>query len=48
MDRWRNFFLSVAIMGLPMVLILIEPDLGTSLVFIAIFFAMLNGRVASL
>lgn len=41
MDRWRNFFLSVAIMGLPMVLILIEPDLGTSLVFIAIFFAML-------
>jgi rod shape determining protein RodA len=32
-----------ALVGLPMVLILIQPDLGTSLVFIAIFLGMLFG-----
>ncbi len=41
MHRWSNFFLSALIMGLPAFLILIEPDLGTSLVFIAIFLSML-------
>lgn len=41
MGDWKNIFAAFAFMGLPMLLIFAEPDLGTSLVFVAILFAML-------
>ncbi|MCI8336053.1 MAG: rod shape-determining protein RodA [Peptococcaceae bacterium] len=41
MGEWKNILAAFAFMGLPMLLIFAEPDLGTSLVFVAILFAML-------
>ncbi len=41
MNLLRNLGQAVAYMALPFILVLIEPDLGTSLVFIVIFLAML-------
>lgn len=40
-NRLRNLLLSVIFMAFPALLILIEPDLGTAMVFIAIFFVMM-------
>jgi len=37
----RHLFMSAVIIGMPMFLIMIEPDLGTALIFVPIFFMML-------
>jgi rod shape determining protein RodA len=41
LKRFRDLFPCFAYIGIPMLLILKQPDLGTSLVFIAIMFGML-------
>lgn len=41
MDRFINFILSGLIVFVPFALVFIEPDLGTSVVFIVIWFTML-------
>lgn len=38
---WKTFFLCFLVVGIPMGLVLIEPDLGTSMVFFAILLAMM-------
>jgi rod shape determining protein RodA len=38
---WKTFFLCFLVVGIPMGLVMIEPDLGTSLVFGAILLAMM-------
>lgn len=42
MARWYNFLLSLGIVALPALLIYKEPDLGTALVFVAIWAAMMG------
>ncbi len=42
MARWYNFLLSLAIVAVPALLIYEQPDLGTALVFIAIWAAMVS------
>ncbi|MEW6685995.1 MAG: rod shape-determining protein RodA [Candidatus Edwardsbacteria bacterium] len=44
----REFFTPILLMGLPFALVLIEPDLGTSLGFPFIFFVLLYWRGASI
>ncbi len=41
MHLWSTFFLSLLFLGLPLVLIILEPDLGTGLVFIALWIGMM-------
>lgn len=41
MDRFSNFLISLAIVGLPMGLVFIQPDLGTTGVFAAIWLGMI-------
>lgn len=41
MDRLSNFLLSIAIVGVPMGLVFIQPDLGTTGVFAAIWLGMI-------
>lgn len=41
MDRFVNFLLSIAIVGVPMLLVFTQPDLGTTGVFAAIWLAMM-------
>jgi rod shape determining protein RodA len=41
MDRFSNFLISIAIVGLPMGLVFIQPDLGTTGVFAAIWLGMI-------
>jgi rod shape determining protein RodA len=41
MDRFVNFLLSIAIVGVPMALVFTQPDLGTTGVFAAIWLAMM-------
>ncbi|MGI5824396.1 MAG: rod shape-determining protein RodA [Bacillota bacterium] len=38
---WKTFFMCFLVVGIPMGLVFIEPDLGTSLVFFAILLAMM-------
>jgi rod shape determining protein RodA len=40
MDRFVNYLLSIALVALPMGLVFLQPDLGTTGVFVAIWFAM--------
>jgi rod shape determining protein RodA len=40
LNNWQIFFRGVAIVLFPLVLVLLEPDLGTSLIFIMILFVM--------
>ncbi len=42
MTRWYNFLISLAIVMVPALLIYKQPDLGTALVFIAIWIAMMG------
>ncbi len=42
MARWYNFLISLAIVMVPALLIYKEPDLGTALIFIAIWVAMMG------
>lgn len=42
MARWYNFLISLAIVMLPTLLIYKQPDLGTALVFLAIWVAMMG------
>lgn len=42
MDRFVNFAISIAIVGVPMALVFTQPDLGTSGVFAAVWFAMVS------
>lgn len=41
MERFSNFLISIAIVGLPMGLVFIQPDLGTTGVFAAIWLGMI-------
>ncbi len=41
LSRWRDLFVCYAFMGFPALLILVQPDLGTALVLVAITFGML-------
>lgn len=41
LSSWHDLIIPLAHVGLPMVVIFLQPDLGTSLVFIAIFLAIL-------
>lgn len=41
MDKLVNYLLSIALVALPMGLVFMQPDLGTTGVFVAIWFAML-------
>ncbi|CAN5819759.1 FtsW/RodA/SpoVE family cell cycle protein [soil metagenome] len=41
MDKFHNFLLSLAIVGVPTALVYLQPDLGTSAVFGAIWLAMM-------
>ena len=38
---WKTFFMCLVVVGIPMLLVLVEPDLGTSLVFGCILLAMM-------
>lgn len=42
MARWYNFLLSLGIVAVPALLIYKQPDLGTALVFVAIWVAMMG------
>lgn len=41
LDKFRDLLPTFLFFGVPMILILLQPDLGTTLVFIAIYFGML-------
>ena len=41
LQSWETFFGALALVGLPTLLILNEPDLGTAMVFVALFFVLL-------
>jgi rod shape determining protein RodA len=41
MDRIQNFLLSIAIVAVPLLLVFQQPDLGTSVVFGVVWFAMM-------
>lgn len=48
LDKLRNILLSFLFFAPPLILIILQPDLGTSLVFIAIMFGMLLAGGANL
>ncbi len=39
--NWKDIFKAGVVVGFPALLVLVQPDLGTALVFVAIFFGML-------
>ncbi|MBI1885826.1 MAG: rod shape-determining protein RodA [Chloroflexi bacterium] len=41
MGKVKNFFLTLAIVGLPMTLVMAEPDMGTAIIFGAIWLGMM-------
>jgi rod shape determining protein RodA len=41
LDRPRDFIIPLALLSLPFLLVLIQPDLGTALLLVPIFFAMM-------
>lgn len=41
LERWRDFFKLMLYFGIPLVLILLQPDMGTALVFIFVLIVML-------
>ncbi|HUG17121.1 MAG TPA: FtsW/RodA/SpoVE family cell cycle protein [Thermomicrobiales bacterium] len=41
MDRFQNFLISIAIVGVPFLLVFEQPDLGTSVVFGVVWFVMM-------
>ena len=48
MSTWTGFFMALGIVLAPMVLILLQPDFGTAMVYIPIFFFMVFAAGASL
>jgi rod shape determining protein RodA len=38
--EWRSFFIAAAIIGVPMALILLQPDMGSTLVFYSLIFVL--------
>ncbi|HUI30108.1 MAG TPA: rod shape-determining protein RodA [Candidatus Acidoferrales bacterium] len=40
-NQWQVIGISIGIVGLPMILTMLQPDLGTTIVYLAIFFSIL-------